>query len=280
MNILITGCNGYIGAYLTKELSERNHKIYGLDFKKGHRIDSYIEKVWDFDIRFPETWLPEIKEKKWDAICHLAALVSVGDSVEHPTEYYETNWRGTVNLLQNLNYQHFIFASTGAASEATSPYGISKKAAENSVAELTKNHTILRFYNVVGEEEFSMTNPDGLFMKLKQAQKTGVFTIFGNDYPNTKDGTPVRDYIHVKDIANAIGNCVESTPANTPFECLGYGESTTVQEFVNAFMQVNNTNFQVKMGARREGDVEISEVPFVSKYMEKNYSLDDLVKNK
>jgi UDP-glucose 4-epimerase len=279
MEILVTGCNGYIGAYVTKELSQRGHNVFGLDFKKGHKIDNYSKKVWDSDIRHPQDWQNSLKEKNWDAICHLAALISVGESVAKPTDYYQTNWGGTVNLLENLKYKHFIFASTGAASEASSPYGISKIAAEHSVAELAQNRTILRFYNVVGEEEFTMTNPDGLFMQLKKAQKTGSFTIFGGDYPNTKDGTAVRDYIHVKDIANAIGNCVDSEAANTAFECLGYGESTTVREFVQAFIKANHADFQVKIGAKREGDVEISEVPFVSKYMEKNYSIEDLVKN-
>lgn len=279
MNILVTGCNGYIGSYVSKELYQRKYKVHGLDFKKGHNITKYIPQVWDFDIRKPASWSVEFKKTSWDAVCHLAALISVGESVEKPTDYYETNWRGTINLLQNLNYNHFILASTGAAAEANSPYGISKIAAENSVVELAKNYTILRFYNVVGEEEFAMTNPDGLFMKLKQAQKTGEFTIFGNDYPNTKDGTPVRDYIHVKDIANAIGNCVTSGAANTPFECLGYGESTTVKEFATAFMKANKSTFKIQMGSRRAGDLEISEVPFVSKYMEKNYSLQDLVKS-
>ena len=279
MHILVTGCNGYIGSYVTKELSQRKHSVWGLDFQTRHNIKQYTQKVWDFDITKPKNWSEDLKTTKWDAICHLAALISVGESVQIPTNYYETNWRGTVNLLKNLNYKHFIFASTGAAAKASSPYGISKIIAENSVIELAKNYTILRFYNVVGEEEFSMTNPDGLFMQLKKAQKTGSFTIFGNDYPNTKDGTPVRDYIHVKDIANAITNCAQNGPANTPFECLGYGESTTVKEFVTTFMKINNASFEIIMGARRKGDIEISTVPFVSKYMQKNYSLQDLVKN-
>ena len=277
MDILVTGCNGYIGAHLVKQLFSQKHNVYGLDFKQGHKISAYTKQVWDFDICFPQQWNTELLQKKWDVVCHLAALISVAESVKIPTEYYETNWRGTVNLLQNLQYKHFILASTGAASEATSPYGISKKAAENSVVELAKNYTILRFYNVVGTGEFAMTNPDGLLMRLKEAQKTGVFTIFGNDYPHTKDGTCVRDYIHVEDIANAIVNCIKSVPANTPFECLGYGELTTVQEFVAAYKKINCANFQVKIGPKRQGDVEISAVPFVSKYMEKRYTLQDLV---
>ena len=93
----------------------------------------------------------------WDAICHLAALTRVAHSVELPTSYYETNWRGTVNLLKKLNYKHFIFASTGAATDNSSPYGKSKAIAEDSIRELSKNYTIFRFFNVVGEGEFKIT---------------------------------------------------------------------------------------------------------------------------
>ena len=183
----------------------------------------------------------------------------------------------TVNLLQKL-YKHFIFASTGAATDNNSPYGKSKAIAEDSILELSKNYTIFRFFNVVGEGEFKITNPDGLMAKLKEASKIGKFTIHGGDYPNTKDGTCVRDYCHVEDIAAAILKAVESPPANSPYECLGYGKSTTVQEFVDTYRKVNKLDFEIKTGDRRAGDKEISEVPFVSHYMTQNYSLEDLVR--
>ena len=111
-----------------------------------------------------------------------------------------------------------------------------------------------------------------------QASSSGKFTIHGGDYPNTKDGTCVRDYCHVEDIATAILKAVESPPANSPYECLGYGKSTTVREFVDTYRKVNKLDFEIKTGDRRAGDKEISEVPFVSHYMTQNYSLDDLVR--
>ena len=90
--------------------------------------------------------------------------------------------------------------------------------------------------------------------KLKEASKIGKFTIHGGDYPNTKDGTCIRDYCHVEDIAAAILKAVESPPANSPYECLGYGKSTTVQEFVDVYKKINGYNFKVEVGKRRDGD--------------------------
>ena len=276
MKILVTGCNGYIGSHLLKKLSEKGYQVEGLDYKKGNDISHYTKQIWNTDIT--DNFSAEFIACNWDAICHLAALTRVAHSVELPTSYYETNWRGTVNLLKKLNYKHFIFASTGAATDNSSPYGKSKAIAEDSIRELSKNYTIFRFFNVVGEGEFKITNPDGLMAKLKEASKIGKFTIHGGDYPNTKDGTCIRDYCHVEDIAAAILKAVESPPANSPYECLGYGKSTTVQEFVDVYKKINGYDFKVEVGKRRAGDKEIIEVPFVSHYMTQNYSLEDLVR--
>ena len=278
MKILVTGCNGYIGSHLVKQLSEKGYQVDGLDYKKGNNINHYTKQIWHTDIT--SNFSEELLAVKWDVVCHLAALTRVAHSVEFPTSYYETNWRGTVNLLKKLHYKHFIFASTGATEDNSSPYAKSKAIAENSIREISKNYTIFRFFNVVGEGEFKITNPDSLMAKLKEAAKTGEFIIYGADYPNTKDGTCVRDYCHVEDIAAAILKAVESPPANSPYECLGYGQSTTVREFVNAYRKINQLDFKVKIENRRTGDKEISEVPFVSHYMKQNYSLEQLVLEK
>lgn len=278
MKILITGCNGYIGSHLAKQIHQKGHQIFGLDYQQRNDATKYTSEIWQNNLQNPVSWNQDLVKTKWDVICHLAASVSVQESVSLPTEYYENNWRATVNILKNLSFKHFIFASTGAVENATSPYGISKAIAEQSVIELCNNYSIFRFFNVVGEGEFKITNQDGLLAKLKEAVTSGEFIIHGDDYKNTKDGTCVRDYIHVEDIAEAICNAIESKPANSPFECLGYGKSTTVREFVEAYKKVNNFNFTIKIGSRRAGDKEISEVPFVSKYMVQNYFLKDLVK--
>ena len=99
MKILVTGSNGYIGSHLVKQLTEKGYQVDGLDYKKSNDISHYTKQIWNVDLtdNFPE----ELIACNWDAICHLAALTRVAHSVEFPTSYYETNWRGTV---QNLIY--------------------------------------------------------------------------------------------------------------------------------------------------------------------------------
>ena len=278
MKILVTGCNGYIGSHTAKELSQCGYELYGLDCHIRHNISSYIDLVWSFNITDNVQCLDAVTKVFWDVVIHLAALVSVQESVQIPTQYYATNWQGTVNLIKNIKFKKFIFSSTSAAFSPQSPYGLSKLIAEQSIRELCPNYTIFRFYNVVGENGFSITNNDGLLAKLREASKTGKFSLYGNDY-DTKDGTCIRDYVHVSDIAQSIVKAVELPAFNTPFECLGYGQSITVLEFVKAYQRVNNVSFDIITGDRRAGDQGVSQVSFVSKCMQKNYSLDDIVKD-
>ena len=84
MNILVTGCNGYIGAHLVKQLKNKNYNVYGLDYKQCHNVSAYCTNIWDQDIRQLDNWNADLRNIKWDAICHLAALVSVKDSVLNP----------------------------------------------------------------------------------------------------------------------------------------------------------------------------------------------------
>jgi UDP-glucose 4-epimerase len=159
-NILITGSSGYIGQHLAKLLQNKGHTIYGLDIVENL---TNIDHFYPADIR--NNNLPS---KEFDAVIHLAALVNVGDSVNRPFEYYDTNLFGTKNILEKINFRNFIFASTGAAEKCESPYGTSKRAAEDVVRNYCKGnpHTIFRFYNVIGSDGILPTNPDGLFFNL------------------------------------------------------------------------------------------------------------------
>ena len=191
--VLITGCSGYIGSHLCKEL-ENDYDIWGLDLfppqapiKEGQFIQH--------DINHPFGEFPE----EFDAVIHLAARVRVNESRQMPIQYYITNLNGTMNVLAKIKTKNFIFASTGVAEYCNDPYGTSKKAAEDVVIEYCMSHniqdfTIFRFYNVTGTNGYGPTNPDGLIANLLQAPQKGEFTIFGNDY-NTPDGTCVRDYV-------------------------------------------------------------------------------------
>lgn len=281
MKIAITGSDGYIGSRLVEKLSDSGHELFLIDMNEMHRHPSRSavkinspETYWDIRETpmhggLPWHWM------SYDCVVHLAALVKVGESVSRPWDYYNTNVNGTRNVIEAFPDAKFIFASTGAAFDPTSPYARSKVAAEDIVKEMCDEYTIFRFFNVGGGKP---TNPEGLYAATMNAcALTKEFTIHGNDY-NTKDGTCVRDYVHVDDLCDAIINAIHEPGANTDYEPLGSGKSYTVSEYVNTFLEVNGSKFKVKYGPRREGDNESSEVPFMSKFMKPEKTLEDIVR--
>jgi UDP-glucose 4-epimerase len=272
--VLITGNSGYIGSHLTKMLGN-DYKVYGLDINFP-QADETLEDHFTIDIRK----LFEL-HYDFDAVIHLAALVKVSESEKKPISYYITNLNGTMNVLSKIKTKNFIFASTGAAQDCESAYGISKRAAEDCVIEYCTKHketpyTIFRFYNVIGSDGYAPTNPDGLMYNLLKAKETGEFTIFGNDYEESSDGTCVRDYVHVNEICDALRTAIE-TPSNSK-ECLGHGVGYTVKEIVEKFQSVNDVDFEVKYGPRRKGDIASSVLDNVSPYMKELYTMDELLK--
>ena len=269
--ILITGNSGYIGSHLTKFLS-KDYIVHGLD-----KQDYIVPPQW-----FLKTSInhPIILDEEYDAIVHLAALVNVGESESNPIMYYITNTNGTMNVVKNIKCKHFIFASTGAAELCYSPYGVSKRMAEDIVREYCTVHklipyTIFRFYNVIGSDGIKPTNPDGLFYNLIEATKTGKFTIYGKDY-DTFDGTCLRDYVHVLEICNAIKLAIER-PSNS-IECLGHGVGYSVKEITELFQDVNNVDFNITYGPRRKGDLPISVLEKTSLYMKELFTIKQLLK--
>jgi UDP-glucose 4-epimerase len=274
--IMITGCSGYIGSHLCK-LLEGKYEIHGLDL---HDPIIPINKFYKVDINRLFT-IPDQTEP-YHAVIHLAALVNVGESEKMPIMYYITNLNGTMNVLNKIPTNNFIFASTGAAALCESAYGVSKRAAEDCVREYFTRHnptvpyTMFRFYNVIGSSYgIQPTNPDGLMHNLIKAKHSGEFTIFGNDY-QTPDGTCIRDYVHVMEICNALEQAIEK-PANN-LECLGHGVGYTVKEMVSIFQKVNDCDIDVKYGPRRKGDAAISVLEDVSSYMKNLYKFEDLLK--
>lgn len=274
--ILITGCSGYIGSHLCK-LLESDYEVHGLDIKEPQVP---VSKFYKVDINTLVT-IPDQTEP-YDAVIHLAALVNVGESERTPIKYYATNLNGTTNVLHKIPTKNFIFASTGLADYCTDAYGISKRAAEDCVKEMCTVHkptdyTIFRFYNVIGSKYgIKPTNPDGLMHNLLRAKDAGEFIIFGNDYEQSWDGTPVRDYVHVMEICTALKLAIE-TPSNK-IESLGHGVGFTVKEMVELFQRVNNVDFNVKIGPRRKGDSPITVLDNVSAYMVELYTIEQLLK--
>jgi UDP-glucose 4-epimerase len=271
MKILVTGSEGYIGKHLCAKLVNLGHEVHKLDYDIKFDLHQY-----DYDIRGAEELQYGITAfHTYDAVIHLAALVRVGESVHYPTLYYDTNINGTLNVIQRIKYKNFIFASTGAASNPLSPYGLSKRVAEDIVAEQCKHFTTFRFYNVTGTGGFPATNPDGLFYNLTQAIETRKFHLHGTDY-NTKDGTCVREYIHVNDVCDALIRAID-TPTNS-VENLAYNDTRTVKEIVNIFKEVNNVDFDVIYKDARPGDLEAMYLPNPSKFMVRNYTYEQMLK--
>ncbi len=271
--ILITGCSGYIGSHLSKMLAN-DYEVHGLDIEEPQ---APLNEFYRCDIN-RQFVIPN--DIEYDSVIHLAALVRVGESEQIPIKYYITNLNGTMNVINKIKTKNFIFASTGAAQDCSSAYGISKRAAEDVVREYCTKHkqqdyTIFRFYNVIGNDGYEPTNPDGLMYNLIKARTTKEFTIFGDDY-NTSDGTCVRDYVHVNEICDALKQSIEK-PSNS-IECLCHGIGMTVIEIVNMFKEVNNIDFEVKVGPRRKGDIESSVLANVSPYMRNLYYMEELLK--
>ena len=259
--ILITGDKGYIGQHLRKML-EGQYDVGGIDVKYG-------KDIFNLDYSTPQ---------EYDTVVHLAAFVKVNDSVNFPYAYYHNNIEGTQRVLSGVKYDNFIFASTGAAENPVSPYGLSKRCAEDIVTShckrYDKSYTTFRFYNVVGSDGFEPTNPDGLMLNLMKSEASGQFNVYGYDY-DTPDGTAIRDYVHVNEVCTAIKKAIEK-PANG-LENLGHGEGTSVLDMVEAFKLVNSIDFKVNLCDRRPGDLPVSVLKNVSPYMEKQYTIEELL---
>lgn len=274
--ILITGCSGYIGSHLCKILeSKSEYEIHGLDIRKPQvNLNTLLYQ----NITFNQHWN---FDDEYDCVIHLAAEVAVGRSVSNPILYYQTNTLGTLNVLKNIKTKRFIHASTGSAGPMNNPYGISKRAAEQIVDQYCKENaipfTIFRFYNVTGSDGFNPTNPDGLMWNLMNAQTTGTFNLFGDDY-NTEDGSAVRDYTHVNEICHSVIEAIDQS--TNQIENLGHGIGTTVKQMISLYKQVNNCDFAVRVLPRRAGDLESSVLPNPSPFMKKLYSMKELLKIK
>jgi UDP-glucose 4-epimerase len=270
--ILVTGSQGYIGRHLVQMLKKnKDISVHCLDKNEEVGPNRY-----QLDIRLAKVVKETFEHEHYDSVIHLAALVQVGESLEYPTSYYNTNINGTQHILRNVKADNFIFASTGAAENPISPYGISKRVAEDIIREMRPDATIFRFYNVIGSDGFEPTNPDGLFYNLIQAKESGKMNIYGNDY-NTSDGTCVREYVHVNDICNALIMATE-VPSKNHIENLAYGDTKTVKEIVEIFKEVNGVEFEVEYLPRRDGDLEACYLTTPSEFMKQNYTYEEMLR--
>ena len=299
MNILITGGAGYIGSHTIIELLEQNYEIpYSIDNYLNSEEDNYkkIEKItnkkvayYNIDLKDKETINSFFKSTKIDAVIHFAALKSVPESVEIPIECYQNNVGGLLNLveaMQENNVNQLIFSSSCSVygnpqqlpvnentpfGKAESPYARSKQMGENILEDYcnaNKKLSVisLRYFNPAGAHpsgfigEGFTKKPNNLVPLITQTA-VGLrdkLTVFGTDY-NTKDGSCVRDYIHVVDVAQAHVKALcyfNKMKGNYQVINLGTGNGTTVLEIIKSFEKVSGKKLNYELGPIREGDVE------------------------
>ena len=283
--VLVTGGAGYIGSHVVKLLGEKGYEILVYDnLSTGHEWAVLYGKLVKADLGDKETLRKVFAEFKPDAVMHFAASIVVPESVKYPLKYYRNNVINTLNLLEVMEEQRvklFIFSSSAAVygipkkipiSEdeplnPINPYGETKAVVEKILRDLANSgsdfkYVSLRYFNVAGadpEGKIGFDYPESTHLIIR-ALKTakGEFDkleIYGTDYP-TRDGTCIRDYIHVMDIADAHLVALEyllDGGESEVFNC-GYGRGFSVREVVDAVKKVTGIDFKVVEAPRRPGD--------------------------
>ena len=300
MNILLTGGAGYIGSHVVLALLDNGHSVSVIDdLSTGHKnlLPDNIQFL-ECNINNKNKVASLIKQNNFDALMHFAAFIKVEESVKNPEKYFTNNTDNAINLFETCfenNLKNIIFSSTAAAYgnpetnntipeteilRPLNPYGESKIKTEKFLFQ-NKNRfkfIILRYFNVAGADLSLRT---GLISKntthlIKITSEVAVgkrekVTIFGNDY-NTPDGTAIRDYIHVSDLADVHLKTMEyliSNKKSNIFNC-GYGKGYSVKEVVDITNKITGGAIKFEYGKRRLGDAEnlVSDISKFHQYID------------
>ena len=294
MKILVTGGLGFIGSHTVVELAKENNEVIIVDnlynskeevLGKLEKITGKTFKLYKYDLKEKEKIEEIFKENEIDAVIHFAGYKAVGESVEKPLMYYSNNLMSTINLLEVMkehNVKKIVFSSSATVygnpetekcvetmkrGITTSPYGETKAMIERIMEDLSKsdsswNITLLRYFNPVGAHESGLIGeePNGIpnnlmpYIMKVAAGELEVLNIFGNDY-STPDGTCIRDYIHVVDVAKGHVKALENEREGLTLYNLGSGNGVSVLEIVKTFEKVNNIKVNYKFAPRRAGDL-------------------------
>ena len=297
MKILVTGCCGYIGSHTCVELLNENFEVIGIDdFSNSKKeVLEKIKKITNKEIKFyegnmlDESILDKIfSENNIQCVIDFAAYKSVGESVKKPIEYYINNVSSVLTLLKVMkryNVKNLVFSSSATVygnpefvpineecqiGGTTNPYGTSKYMVELILQDLYKSDSewgicILRYFNPIGAHESGLIGeePNGIpanlmpYISKVACGKLDCLSIYGNDY-DTPDGTGIRDYIHVVDLAKGHVKAVEKVEKNNSgllIYNLGTGHGYSVLDMIKAFEKENNVTINYKIVGRRPGDI-------------------------
>jgi UDP-glucose 4-epimerase len=298
MAILVTGGAGYIGSHTCVELLNNDYDIVVLDKLSNSKIDSVnrVKEITGKDFIFEQVDLLEKKkleriftEQKIDAVVHFAGLKAVGESAWKPLEYYQNNVTGTIVLcevMQQFGVKKLVASSSatvyGTAEQmpisedtplgVTNPYGRTKLMVEEILRDLYVSDkawsiALLRYFNPVGAHESGLIgeDPNGIPINLTPyitqvaIGKLKEVRIFGNDYP-TKDGTGIRDYIHITDLAKGHLKALDKVICSSGIEAynLGTGKGYSVLEVIAAFEKASGKKIPYNIVNRRPGDIAVS----------------------
>lgn len=295
MAVLVTGGAGYIGSHTTVELLKAGYQIIILDNLSNSKPESIkrVREITGSDFRFykadlldKDALMTVFRENEIDAVIHFAGLKAVGESVKIPLHYYHNNITGTLmlcNVMQKFSVKKLVFSSSATVygvpdqvpiSEdfplsATNPYGRTKLMIEDILRDIyisdkDWNISLLRYFNPIGAHPSGRIgeDPNGIpnnlvpYITQVAVGKLSELSIFGNDYP-TPDGTGVRDYIHVVDLATGHLKALEKVMSNCGVHAynLGTGKGYSVLELVSAFAQATGIKIPYSVVNRRPGDV-------------------------
>ena len=273
---LITGGFGYIGSHVTKALKKAGWRTIVVDTKSIPQSHEYTDMFYPCDIRAPELSFL-FSKVKIDTVFHLAGLIEVGTSEKYPSEYYDVNVAGTINLLNVMaihNVKNIVFSSSagvyGSGNEKfletdstipTSVYGRNKLMCEQIIADMQKeniNSICLRYFNVGGADpdgEMGENHEPETHLIPRILQNLNNFTLYGNDY-ETPDGTCIRDFIHVSDVADAHVASAEYLLKHQKSDIFNIGSGTgySNKQIVDTIEKVTGQKVNITYGPRRAGD--------------------------
>jgi UDP-glucose 4-epimerase len=312
LRVLVTGGAGYIGSHILHHLADAGHSPVALDnLYSGHRWATGEHPLILLDLKDGDRLAALLEEESFDAVIHCAAHIWVGESVRDPAKYYRNNVGGSINLFAacaRAKIKAVVFSSTAAVYgqpgipligedtrlDPINPYGSSKMMAERVLADVATAagipYAILRYFNVAGADpkmRVGEATPDNSHL-IKVACETAIgrragMHINGTDYP-TPDGTCIRDYVHVDDLAGAHLEALDYLLAgggSLVANC-GYGRGYSVREVLDAARRVTGISFAITEGARRPGDpaeliADPERIRRVLRWRPRHADLDDII---